>query len=120
MATKDKYFEPSIKDLVTPGDVVQVRPYTAEGGGVEGFGGCFMVITEVRQGSPYAVGYVNQPGRPDVPLFTRIRWTDLEYVGRARWMHEEHIQGRLKEAMKQAQETAVAAPKKVRKTASAK
>lgn len=92
MATKEiRQFEPNIRDIVTEGDVVQI------GMGVDGFMGCFMVVTEIRKGSPYAIGYVSQPGRPDVPLFTRIKWTDLAFVGKASLVHVEHLQGRLKE-----------------------
>ena len=115
-------FSPSVKDIVTEGDVCQIAPT------VEGFGGCFLTITEIKPRSPYVVGYLKQPGRPDVPLMTRIRWTDLAFVGKSTWVHADLMaSSRLKDAAETAQRKqeagerkAAAAAQRVRKQASRK
>jgi hypothetical protein len=113
-------FSPSVKDIVTEGDVVQIAPT------VEGFGGCFLTITEIKPRSPYVVGYLKQPGRPDVPLMTRVRWTDLAFVGKSTWVHAELMaSSRIKDAAetaarRKATEEAKAATPKLRKQASRK
>lgn len=103
---KKSHYEPTVKDLVTPGDVVQIA------GTVDGFAGCFMVITEIKP--KYAVGYATQPGRPDVPLFTRMKWENLAFVGKATWVLEEFLTGKLKDAAETARRQAERAASSVR------
>ena len=70
-----------------PGDVVQINPQTAEN---KAFAGCMLTVTDPKPwGCP---GYVQalgetrdtQGGR----AFIRLRWDEMEFVGRAVWTCE--------------------------------
>jgi hypothetical protein len=117
-----KEVQVGIKDLLTEGCVVQIKPSNEEGG-VDGFGGCFMVVTQANARSPYVMGYVAQPGRPDVPIYTRVRWTQVAFTGFATWVNEARLTGKLKDLAdeakrKQAAEAQIS--QKARKQASRK
>lgn len=107
-------FTPGIKDLLTAGDMVQIKPH------VESFGGCAMVVTEANRNSPYVKGYGINMGRPDVPIYTRIRWADVVYVGRASFVTTTNLTGKLKELADEAERREEAPRAKARKRASAK
>ena len=62
------------------GEAVQIKP------GVKWFGGCFMVVTEPK--SFGAQGYVSVPGE-DRFAFVRIKYEDIEPIGRTVWMRDK-------------------------------
>lgn len=67
------------------GDVVQLDPDKI---GNKAFAGCMLVVTEPK---PFGCqGYVQALGDArDVPggrAYLRVKWDEMEYVGRATWM----------------------------------
>lgn len=70
------------------GDVVQIDPATTTQGSF--FGGCFMIITEVK--SFGAQGFICMPGnRGEMPgaAFFRCKSEDMVRIGRAEWTPKE-------------------------------
>jgi hypothetical protein len=66
------------------GDVVQLSPDAGHA-----FGGCFAQVTEPK---PWGMqGFVAMPlerGKPPGQAFIRVRWEEMEFVGRATWVAE--------------------------------
>jgi hypothetical protein len=71
------------KTELRPGDVVQISPDCPN----RPFAGCMMTVTEPKawgaQGYVQALGEDEQPGGQ---AFIRIKWEDMEFVGRAPWV----------------------------------
>ncbi len=69
---------------VTVGDVVQISPFDPSN---PMFGGCFMVVTELKswgvQGYVQALG---KDGEPGGQAYYRAKWDEIEYAGKAMWM----------------------------------
>lgn len=65
------------------GDVVQIDPSHDET-----FGGCFMVVTEVKSWG--CQGYVQVPGQEGVAYY-RCANEDQVFVGEAKWMIEDEV-----------------------------
>lgn len=68
---------------VMPGAVVQIEPGYDDRNGHRWFGGCFMVVTEVRSWG--VQGYVTVPGE-DGDAYYRVPWENVEYIGEAVWV----------------------------------
>lgn len=65
---------------VAVGDVVQIKPHDGKN-----FGGCFMVVEEVR---PWGLtGYCQVPGRG--VAYCRVETADHHRIGRAEWLLDE-------------------------------
>lgn len=68
-----------------PGDVVQINPDTV---GNKAFAACMLIVTEPK---PFGCqGYVQALGetrdKPGGLAFMRLRWEEMEFVGRAEWV----------------------------------
>lgn len=64
--------------IVEIGDIVQVNPSK------EVFGGCMVVVTEVREWG--VQGYIQSAGAPG-QAYIRLKWEDIEPTrGKAVWM----------------------------------
>ena len=68
------------------GDIVQITPLK------DGFGGCFMLVTEPKSWG--AQGFISvpqslneQPGR----AYLRCSWDQMEYVGKAEWVPSDDL-----------------------------
>lgn len=66
---------------VKPNSVVQIAPESDER-----FGGCLLVVTEVRTWG--VQGYVNNCANKNERglAYYRANWADIEYVGEAQWI----------------------------------
>lgn len=74
---------------VTVGNVVQLDPGQHLGEGKGFFGGCFMVVTEVKAWG--AQGYIAMPGNRGEPpglAYYRAKWAEMELIGVAVWRAE--------------------------------
>ncbi len=73
------------------GSVVQIDPEHSKV-----FGGCFMVVTEVKSWG--AIGVINVPGTdievesPSVACYFRCEFKHMKYVGTAQWMPKTFIE----------------------------
>lgn len=68
-----------------PGDVVQINPDTV---GNKAFAACMLVVTEPK--SFGCQGYVQVLGetqdKPGGLAYMRLRWDEMEFIGRAQWV----------------------------------
>lgn len=77
---------PSPVPLGNPGSVVQIAPGSVvqiDPGHDLTFGGCFMIIEEVKSWG--FTGYV-QPLRPGALAYYRVPFEACSYVGEAQWL----------------------------------
>ncbi|HET6382644.1 MAG TPA: hypothetical protein VFJ58_04565 [Armatimonadota bacterium] len=68
------------------GDVVQISPDREN----DFFSGCFMLVTEPKPWG--AMGFVAVPASrisPPGRAFARVKWEDMELVGRAAWIPQD-------------------------------
>lgn len=68
--------------MIEVGDVVQIDP-----GHDEVFGGCFMVVTELKPSWNGLMGYISVPGKGDQggPAYYRIEASKVLRIGKAEW-----------------------------------
>lgn len=64
---------------IAPGAVVQIDPASDEV-----FGGCMVIVTEVRGWG--VIGYMQMPEKERA--YIRLGFGDIESVGKARWWQE--------------------------------
>ncbi len=64
------------RDEVKAGAIVQISPHVS--GGIRGFGGCLMVVTEVKSWG--VQGYVKNAGTEGVHPY-RAEWRDVQATG---------------------------------------
>lgn len=73
--------------VLAPGDVVQINPQTV---GNKAFAGCMLTVTEPKawgcQGYVQALGENRE--RYGGAAYMRLRWDQMEFVGRAVWTFE--------------------------------
>ena len=69
---------------IAVGDVVQIDPEHDDR-----FGGCFLIVTEVRSWG--AIGYVRVPGEDAGDAFYRVPWEHCHQIGRAEWVRADDL-----------------------------
>lgn len=74
---------PRVTQAPAVGQVWQIDP------AVEMFGGCFLIVSEVKSWG--VQGYVRVPGGGDA--FVRKAWDVLTYIGVAEWAHAPSADG---------------------------
>jgi len=71
------------------GDVVQISPESENIN--KAFAACMMVVTEPKEWG--AQGYVTGLGTREEQgglYYYRVKWEDMEFVGKAAWVRESH------------------------------